>query len=342
MRILVLTLSYFLSSLSYGSDSLRIKSLENEVYYLIKKVDQIKTDQLNYQIEKDLIKGTYSNNYDTISLILTGVVGLFGLLTFIGFRDVNSLKKEYKEELEKLMKIQQEIEDKSNQFEVAKEKYDEDIRNILTENDEQNKKIKVLELREKINSLFQDKKYYQALEFCIVALELNPENIDLLKHKARCSTRLKNYEDSMKSYKRMLELDPSNNEAKGDLAELYLFMDNEKASDELVDANKDYFKTKINGELLEFFELIKLFNRNAQVELKSRIDKRIDKQDLESKKRRFEGWDVKDAIIYVHGCEDNESRVLFLNYLWYLDGQLNSNELMSRLGITIPKINKTT
>ena len=53
----------------YLSDSLkqqiqRINTLEN-------KVDEIKRDQLNYRIEKDLLKETYTTNYNSINSVIS-------------------------------------------------------------------------------------------------------------------------------------------------------------------------------------------------------------------------------------------------------------------------------
>ena len=73
--------------------------IERELYDLENKVKIIDTNQLNYKIEKDLLKETYSNNYEQINLIITIVLGIIALLGFLGLRDISSIKKNFNSEL---------------------------------------------------------------------------------------------------------------------------------------------------------------------------------------------------------------------------------------------------
>ena len=50
---------------------------------------EIRRDELNYQIEKDLLKETYSSNLQTLNLVLTIVLGLFSIIGFLGIRDIH-------------------------------------------------------------------------------------------------------------------------------------------------------------------------------------------------------------------------------------------------------------
>jgi len=75
----------------------------------------------------------------------------------LGNEERKRIKKEYKEKLEKLRSLQLEIAAKSKEFESSKKKYDEEITGILKQNEEQNNKIKVLELKEKIRKITGEK-----------------------------------------------------------------------------------------------------------------------------------------------------------------------------------------
>lgn len=316
-------------------DSIKYRQLQEEFKILDNKVSEVKRDQLNYSLEKDLLKETYSNNYERINMFLTIVLGIFGFLSFLGIRDLNSIKKEYKEELEKLRKLQADIASKSKEFDESKKKYDKEIMDIIKQNEEQNNKIKVLELKEKVTELFKQKSYDNALEYCVVALEIAPNDVHFLRTKAQIYTRTKNYEESLKNYTKILEIEPNNSTAIFDLAELYLFIKNETKSDELIKKHSGLFDAKSEGQLLEFFELIKLFNAGNSGSLKQKIQDKIDKTDLKNRKKRFDGWDVADAISYVHAQVDSQQRTFLLNYLWYLDGQLNGKDALERIGIKV-------
>ena len=81
--------------LSENKDSLQIINLKNQVTQLENSVSEIRRDELNYKLEKDLLKETYSNNYERISLIITIVLGIIGLFGYSGLKDINSIRKEY-------------------------------------------------------------------------------------------------------------------------------------------------------------------------------------------------------------------------------------------------------
>jgi len=267
-------------------------------------------------------------------LFFTIILGIIGVLSFLGIRDLNSIKKEYKSELDKLKLLQVDIEAKSKDFDESKKKYDQEIMDIIKQNEEQNNKIKILELKEKVAELFKQKNYDSALEYCIVALELAPKDTNFMELKAKIFTRTKRYDESLKNYLTILEVDPNNNTAILDLAELYLFMGYESKSDELIKSHPALFGTS-EKQLLNFLELIKLFNAGNAILLKQKIQENIDKTDLKNRRHRFDGWNVSDALTFVHSQRESDQRTYFLNYLWYLDGQLNGKDVLEKIGVNV-------
>jgi hypothetical protein len=77
-------------------------SNETRISALEVQLKEIRRDQLNYQIEKDLLKETYSTNLQSINTTLTIVLGLFSIIGFLGINNIQTIKKEYLSELEKL------------------------------------------------------------------------------------------------------------------------------------------------------------------------------------------------------------------------------------------------
>jgi tetratricopeptide (TPR) repeat protein len=326
---------------SHSKDSLAIKNLESTTEQIQNQLKEVRRDQLNYQLEKDLLKETYSNNYERINLFLTVILGIFGLFSFLGIRDLNSIKKEYREELDKLKDLQLDVDFKSKDFEESKKKYDKEIMEIIKQNEEQSNKLKLIEIKEKIETLYSQKSYERALEYCIVALELSPDDVVFLMRKALIYTKTKRYKEIAPIYHRVIELDPTNSSAIVNLAELYLFQKNEKLSDELVAKHPEMFNKNADGDVLKFFDLIKLFNNGNSQELEKIIVEKIDQKDLLNKKKRMDSWDVSDALTYVHSEPESPQRKLFLNYLWYLDGQLNAQEALERIGVKVEPENNT-
>ncbi|HEY1047976.1 MAG TPA: hypothetical protein VGF79_16160, partial [Bacteroidia bacterium] len=110
MKNTILLLFAFLQMNLFASDSI---SLNNRFDIIERNVKQIETNQLNYKIEKDLLKETYSNNYERINLIITIVLALIAILGALGIKDINNIQKNYKLELERLNNLRDEFNQKS-------------------------------------------------------------------------------------------------------------------------------------------------------------------------------------------------------------------------------------
>ncbi len=324
--ILILLLIWAGKALSHDTSSNQI--IENKIKLIENQIDLLKSNQINYKIEKDLIKNTYSNNYNTISLILTGVVALFGFLTFTGFRDVNTLKREYQEELQELNKLRLDIQNKSEEFKGAKKELDEEIKSILEENEAQNNKIKILEIKEKIESLHREKRYSTALQFCLVALELDEKDIMILRYISNCHSKLKNYQESIKFYKKILELSPDDESAIVNLIEVYIYSKNLNLAKNLIENKNNVVSSRDNGELLQFFKLMISYQEHNQIELDKLIKYWIEPDNTTAKKR-IPNWDLKDALIFVNSSVSNPYQRKMLHFLWYLNGEINYQSLVN-------------
>lgn len=316
------------------SDSIKTNnySFKSEVNNLKHEIEILKRDQLNYQIEKDLLKDAYSNNYDKLNLFITGILLLFGFFGVLGIRDINSIKKEHKDELEKLKSLQVDLESKSKDFEQTKTKYDREIKDIIEQNEEQNKKLKILEIKDKIDKLFKERDHQRALEFCAVALDMVPKDCDLLIRRSQLYSRTFNYNDAITNLKKVLEIEPDNTSANMNLAELYLFAGQKDKFDEIYKKHEDMFATKGEGKLKEYFELIDLFIKGKFDDIKEYISKNIDRNDLKNRKKQLEGWDLYDAMVFLANKPETDERKLLQNYTWYLDGQVNAQQVIELLG----------
>lgn len=335
--LLLLTTSIIAFGKTNNSDSLAIKSLESRIEQMDNQMKEVRRDELNYKIEKDLLKETYSNNYERISLIITIILGIIGVLGYLGIKDINSIKKEYTTELTKLKQLQSDIASKFTEFQTSKEKYDTELRDIFNTNDEQNKKIKVLELKDKITNLFKEDLYGSALEFCIVALELSPNDITLLHSKAMIHTRLRNYKESITTYLKILEIDKENQSSIFNLTEVYLMNKQKKEFDDMLTKHSTIFKDKLDGKLLEVFSIITNYQDKKIDKLKEIALANIDLTDLQSKRKRIEGWVFKDLLIYIANEPTSDEKVIAQNLLWYIDGQLTANDFSVRTKIELPK-----
>lgn len=325
---------------SFNKDSLKITQLDYKIEQLDNQAQEIRRDQINYRIEKDLLKETYSNNYDRISLIITIILGIIGVLGYLGIRDINTIKKEYSSELSNLKQAQTDIATKYLEFQTSKEKYDTELKDIFKTNEEQNKKIKVLELKDKISNLFKEKQYSTALEFCIVALELTPNDISLLHEKARINTRMLSYKDATVTYNKLLELDKNNQTAIVDLTEVYLLDKQQIEYQLMLSKHADVFNQTKNKDVLNLFSIIIHYQQKNLEKLKEISLSKIDTNDLTSKKSRIEGWIFSDMLTYIANESASEEKLIAQNLLWYLDGQQSASEFSTRTKIILPPSDK--
>lgn len=339
LNTLIIILLFFgiKSSLAgINQDSLKIKEIESQVRLLDNEVKMVQKNQLNYKIEKDLLKETYSNNYERINLIITMILGIIGVFGFLGIRDINTVKKEYRSELSKLKSLQSNFESKSDEFNLERDKIDSEIKEILFENKEQNRKIKFIELKNKIESLIAENKFYDSLDFIGVALELFPKDKLVLRYKARVLCRLNKLGDSLTIHKKIHALYPDDKGVALDLIESMIFAKDFEKSDALIKEYSTEYNERSNGRLAKVLNLFKLYHLREDDTIIKEIKSLIDFDDLDSVSKRIPDWDLEESKFVAVHLKDSLQKEQLQNVIWYMDGQINGRTLCTVLKIDIP------
>ena len=77
---LLIFLNVFITYNIYAKDSLNIvEQNQYQIEILQNDVKEIRRDQLNYKIEKELLKETYSSNYTTVQIFISLILGIFAI-----------------------------------------------------------------------------------------------------------------------------------------------------------------------------------------------------------------------------------------------------------------------
>jgi len=244
-----------------------IPSTDARLQQLETQLAELRRDQLNYRIEKDLLKETYSSNYQTINFIFTIILGIFGFLSFFGYRDIGNLKKEYSAGLERLNQLRGELEVKVKEIAKEQEQVKSNYIAIIKTNEEQSRRIKVLELQEKIGSLIHGQNYQRAMEYVTIALDLDPANIILLYQKATALWKLGNLSGAAAAYVKLIELEPSNEGAISNLLELYLIMNQTEDYKGLFNKNRAMIESKDGGLLKAYFDVLQSYQLGDETTL---------------------------------------------------------------------------
>jgi tetratricopeptide (TPR) repeat protein len=328
-----LKLTYFLlffATFSFGqNDSLRIVETNYKLDQLEEQLQQVKTNQLNYKIEKDLLKETYSNNYSRIQTIITIVLGLLTVLGFLGINSITKTKKEYENELKEFKDLKAQLEKDYDKLKEKQESFDKQIIEINSLNQEQDKRLKVLDVKEKANGFISRGNYLQALEYITIGLELEPKDNTLRHLKALAYFRMSEYEEAIKINQSVLEDDPKNSSSLLDLAELLLIT---KRDDEFVTLRESY-KTELvlnyDNPKSVYLEALHLYNANKPKEIKKITTKLIESLE-ENERKRFTNWEFED--IRRTFKDVSEERTKCLNYLInFLNGSWNKLSYQKQL-----------
>lgn len=331
LRLLIILFSFSLVvNASENIDSLRLMQLESKYQILEDRVKEVKRDQLNYSVEKDIYKEVYSNNFDRINLTITFILGLFGILGFLGIKNINTIKKDYNNELQELKSLRLGFERKIIEFNTFKEKYDKEIENITKTNINQNNKIQLLELKEKIKKKIKDKEHNMALETCLVALEIAPKDISLLKDIGLIYCRLGSYKDSIRMLRKILDIEPENKNIIADLIEIYYFNNQIDAAEKLMGTHPDWIENERKNEIIKYLNIIDKYHNNSLDELILAVKEQIDSTDLASKEERFK-WNFDDIHLFHAHVKYPEKEKILIQYIWYLKGDINGENVLGKI-----------
>lgn len=316
------------------ADSLSINRRLNDVEHAVKQID---TNQLNYKIEKDLLKETYSNNYEKISLIITLVLGILGVFGYLGLRDITTIKKEYEQELSNLRQIQGQFNLKSQEFEEDKKKFEEDLKSIIKENEEQTKKIKFIELKDRVRTLLKDNNLTPALEFANAALQIIDNDVDLLNKKGQILCRLNQLSEAVDAFSKAVKSDPNDSTSILNTAECLYFANDIRTVKKLIEKHKPLFENKDNGRLLELFNIIELYHAGEKDKLLLVAKDNVTFNNLQATDKKISGWNLEEAKYFAHYQPDGELKTIIQNLIWYWDGKINGETLLTKLNIELPK-----
>lgn len=310
---------------------------EKRLYSLEHKVKIVDSNQLNYKIEKNLIKDTYSNNFDKINTVITVIFGVFAIFGYLGFKGISEIKEEYKTELQNLIALKNKFETRSKEINDSNKSIDNSLQNILSENQEQNNKIKFLELKDKIRAHIKDDKFLFALEYADAALELYPDDKEVLGVKAYLLTRLNRNTEALTIYDRALKIYPDDKSILQNYTECLYFEGEIEKANNIIEAHENLFSDVEEKKILKLFEAIKCYHENRLEGLQEIAKTLVTTTNLNSKNKYFSFWKLEEAQVIIHYYEDSEIKKAVQNIVWYLNDAMTGQELLNRLGLPTPE-----
>lgn len=309
-----------------------ISELKRDVKSATNDMELIRRDQLNYSIEKNLLKEAYSSNIESIQIIISIVLGIFTVLGYLGFKNINQLKDSYAKELEELKEIKSDFE---KQLRILKEKHEEFESKVDSVNETQDRRLKLLELIEKVSEIIRAGQWKWALEHIAVGLEIDPQNLTLLTQQGLCQGKLGEFKKAIATWKKILE---SSNADKSTVASAvvnsleYLALENNREEFDLLISKyqNEVEQYQAGGAATAYLKaLIALVGNDlmsAITELEGFASKFRGIQ-----KNHIEGWSFDEVLNLALKWEDGYKKQLVLNTTNFFSGAIPSDNFISFL-----------
>lgn len=309
--------------------------MSNRIDYLSDSVNEIRRDQLNYKIEKDLLKETYSTNIGQINLIITLILGIFAILGYLGFQGIDSIKRNFNNEYEKLCQLRKEFESKllniDEQLKSTKSEFEE----IAKINVEQNNRLKILEIQEKSISSFKQKAYSRALEYANIGLEISKDNILLMEMKASSLMAMGIFNEACNVFEDALKLQPGDPSNLSNLIELSIFIGNVDYSRKLLNDNMSVL-INANGPHFPWYIMALIYFFSGDIaQLKKHILSQPINIDI-TRTQRIKDWSYKEVLYQINKMQMKPGHDEILNTIKFLSGDMDFDDFKIKCGLVQP------
>lgn len=259
---------------------------------------------------------------------------LIALLGYLGLRNIKEIQTEYKKELESVKDLKKNFDVELIIFKNKQVEFDSEFERISKTNEDQNQRLKTLELIEKISNLVQGKHYDWAQRHISIALDSDPDNPYLLRYKAECHGKMGEFKALVKSNKKLLDLE-SNDSSKLataiNLLKGYAITNQKNEFDRLYSLYKDSIIKDENGGVNVYLKSLMSISSGSIVDALTELKKFSD-QNFNAQPRKYLGeWSFDEVSIYLNNLTDEKSKNLMFTAILFLDGKLSNEEFINYL-----------
>ncbi|MBA5640262.1 hypothetical protein H3H37_24665 [Duganella sp. LX20W] len=322
-----------------SEESIEIGRLKEDFQREVKRNSEelaiLRRDQINYKIEKDLLKESYSSTLQSIStaisLISVAVGFVFTAFGYIGFKSIGKLKEDYSEALRESKKLKDDLESEILALERKQKKIEGDVAEVIGVNDQQARRIQLLELTEKIGGLVQNRHFDWALEHIKTAMEIDSEFPPLLKLKAITECGLKDYRAGIISYRQAFDKDKKiDTGSLLNCMEVILLFGDVSEYREMYNKYKAVVDAAHSGFIAKFFEAICCIRNNDLFSLKASM-RPVVESSPPGNSSKLGTWNLSEVDEYVELMEDGELKDVGLKFLKFFVGQESRETLLELL-----------
>lgn len=306
------------------------QSLERKLDSLEDSVKETRRDQLNYKIEKDLLKEAYTSSLTTLNLMITFGLAIAAFFGYQGLKDINKVKSDYQEELGQIRQLRQEIEKSQREITDAQNKSAAELERLSEYNLTQDKRIQILEVQEKAVNLIKIGNPIRALEYCAVGLDIEPNNILLLSIKCSALSKLHRYNDAKEIAEKIVELDPNDLSAITNLLEYSLITNDIARYDALIGDKGAAVKTLNEGLSSAYLIATRHYIANEFAHVKQTIIEAVTPLD-EAMTTRLGNWSFQEIEWLLGQKPENNGKKILESFVGFLKGQKTKTALALEL-----------
>lgn len=307
--------------------SRKVEDLGHSIQRNSDDIALIRRDEINYQIERDLLKETYSSKIASTGLIISAVsmaVGLiFALLGYLGLKSIGKVKDDYTDELQNVRELRVNLE---IEIESLRKKQEKTERQVESLREIQEAKIRLLEITEKAGSVMNARNYDWALELIKVGLEINAEYSPLVRLFAICNTKLQRYPEAISAYKKLLLLDPGNTNDMLNYAELLVLSKDFEDYEEFCNGCKNIIDETFNGALSIFLNTIVALQKGDLAGAKNAMKPILDSCP-DGLSQKMPGWNFDDTVIEISKMPPGELRDYANKVLGFFSGAISTEAM---------------
>lgn len=311
-----------------------IVALERDVKANADDIAVLRRDQINYRVEKDLLKEAYASNLQSINLIVAIVFGvvtlLGGVLGYLGVKSVKELRADYARELEELRGLKNRVEQEFIVFQQKQVAVESQVLDLAKTNQEQDRRLKILELTEKAAQYAGKGNVVWAIEYADAGLAMDPKNIKLLSIKAVCLSRRGEFEASVEMYKKVLEQAPEDKTAIENTAEALVFSKKVREFDAWYKQHKGLIDLRNNGALTVFLHTLREIFENDVAGAKNHLIPFVN-QCANGAAPRLGTWEFQEATLGISQLPDGSAKTLASNVIQFFAGSVSKEALQATI-----------
>lgn len=297
----------------------KVQLLQDQVNLLKQSLEKMQADQTNYRIKKDLLKEAYSSNLQTINLVITLVLAVFGVIGFAGIRDINAIKKEYKDELHKLETLRTDFDAKTKQI-LDQQKTSAEVVSKLEHN------VQLLEVQEKAGMFFQQQNYPRALQYIDTGLDAAPDDSLLNLMRANVLWRMNQLDASIAQFKKAIERSPEGISPALDMAEMLLISRRLAEFDEHIKEYRERFAQREQGMLNTYFVAIRAYVSPNHADFRPWLAQHLPNLPV-GQQRRLGNWNFADIRLFLAREPQSPEQQVFAALINWFEGLIDTNAL---------------